>query len=61
MVQLGNYKGSTVILKKSLLYASGLLGLAFYCSGSIFVDRKNPESAKKSLNNALDTVIKQKV
>ncbi|XP_048774633.1 1-acyl-sn-glycerol-3-phosphate acyltransferase beta-like [Ostrea edulis] len=61
MVHLGNYKGSTVILKKSLLYASGLLGLAFYCSGSIFVDRKNPERAKESLNNALDKVIKEKL
>ena len=61
MVQLGNYKGSTVIVKKSLLYASGLLGLAFYCSGSIFLDRGNPEKAKQSLNEARDTVVRDKV
>lgn len=61
MVQLGNYKGSIVILKKSLLYFSGLLGLAFYCSGSIFVDRGNPETAKKSLNSAREEVVRKKV
>ncbi|XP_062598560.1 1-acyl-sn-glycerol-3-phosphate acyltransferase beta-like [Saccostrea cucullata] len=61
MVQLGNYKGSIVILKKSLLYASGLLGIAFYCTGAIFVNRSNPESAKKSLNSALDRIVKEKL
>lgn len=61
MVQLGNYKGSIVILKKSLLYFSGLLGLAFYCSGSIFIDRGNSETAKKSLNSAREEVVRDKV
>lgn len=50
-----------MILKKFLFYFFGLLGLVFYCSGFIFVDRGNFEMVKKLFNSVREEVVCKKV
>ena len=46
-----------VFLAKKELFKIPVFGWAMLAAGSIKIDRKNPERAKKSINNAVETFI----
>lgn len=49
------------IAKRELLYLSGTFGIGAWLCGTIFIDRLNPESARKTMENTAEKIKKEKL
>ena len=49
------------IAKRELLYFSGTFGIGAWLCGTIFIDRLNPERARKTMEDTANKIKEQKV
>ncbi|RUS80421.1 hypothetical protein EGW08_011790 [Elysia chlorotica] len=49
------------IAKRELLYLSGTFGLGAWLCGTIFIDRLNPESARKTMQDTVEKIRREKL
>ncbi|KAK3728764.1 hypothetical protein RRG08_013490 [Elysia crispata] len=49
------------VAKRELLYLSGTFGLGAWLCGTIFIDRLNPESARKTMQDTAEKIRKEKL
>jgi len=52
-------KRCTIIGKKEILY-TGIFGVAVWLAGALFVDRSNTEKARKTIQNAVESIKRDK-